>query len=101
MAEGPSAGNHQGLGYYEFMEIVKLGKSGQVSIPKGVLRRLGVEPETMMLVEVTADGGILLRPAGVYPVEMYGEKRVAEFLREDRLSAKEAATLRSERRRNT
>jgi AbrB family looped-hinge helix DNA binding protein len=65
------------------MDIVKLGKSGQVSIPRAVLRRLGIGPETMMLVEVTPDGAILLRPAGVYPVEIYSDERVAEFLAED------------------
>jgi AbrB family looped-hinge helix DNA binding protein len=65
------------------MELVKLGKSGQVSIPRAVLRRLGIEPESMLLVDVTAEGGILLRPAGVYPVEIYSDERIAEFHDED------------------
>ncbi|NEP53707.1 MAG: AbrB/MazE/SpoVT family DNA-binding domain-containing protein, partial [Moorea sp. SIO3C2] len=50
------------------MEVIKLGKKGQLSIPKAILKRLGLEGETMLLVETTADGGILLRPAGVYPI---------------------------------
>ncbi len=75
------------------MEVVRLGKKGQVSLPKTVLRRLGLTGKTLLLVDVTPEGGILLRPAGVYPIELYGEKRVKEFLAEDRISPKEAQRL--------
>lgn len=44
----------------------------------------------MLLVETTADGGILLRPAGVYPIEMYTQERIEEFLEGDRLTSQEA-----------
>jgi AbrB family looped-hinge helix DNA binding protein len=67
------------------MNVVKLGKKGQVSIPKAVLDRLGVESEQMLLVDTTDDGAIVLRPAGVYPIEIYSDERVAEFLAEDEL----------------
>lgn len=33
------------------MDVVKLGKKGQVSIPKGVLTQLGLEGERLLLVE--------------------------------------------------
>jgi AbrB family looped-hinge helix DNA binding protein len=75
------------------VEIVKLGKKGQVSIPRAVLRSLGIEGEAVLLVETTADGSILLRPTGVYPIEIYSDERVREFLREDRLSPKETSRL--------
>ncbi|NEO02961.1 MAG: AbrB/MazE/SpoVT family DNA-binding domain-containing protein [Moorea sp. SIO3I7] len=75
------------------MEVIKLGKKGQVSIPKAILKRLGLEGETMLLVETTADGGIILRPAGVYPIEMYTEERIEEFLSGDRLTNEEAEQL--------
>jgi AbrB family looped-hinge helix DNA binding protein len=71
------------------MDVVRLGKKGQVSLPKATLRRLGLTGESLLLVEVTPDGGILLKPAGVYPIEIYSEKRVGEFLAEDRLTPKE------------
>lgn len=67
------------------METAKLGKRGQVSIPKAVLERLGIEEETILLVEATDDGSILLRPAGVYPIEIYSDARVAEFMEENRI----------------
>ena len=75
------------------MDVVKLGKKGQVSIPKGVLTQLGLEGEHLLLVETTPDGSILLRPAGVYPLEIYSDGRIEAFLAEDRLSAAEVAQL--------
>lgn len=77
------------------MNMTRIGKKGQVSIPKAVLDRLGIEPETVLLVEAADDGSIVLRPAGVYPVELYSDARVREFLDEDRLTDKEVAKLRS------
>ena len=72
------------------MDMTRLGKKGQVSIPKAVLDRLGIEPETVLLVETTPDGSIMLRPAGVYPVEIYSESRVREFTEADRMTPEEA-----------
>lgn len=65
------------------MEIVKLGRSGQVSIPRALLKKLGIEPEAMLLAEATDDGAILLRPAGIYPIEVYSAERIAEFMEAD------------------
>jgi AbrB family looped-hinge helix DNA binding protein len=72
------------------MDIVKLGKKGQVSIPKAILRELALQDETMLLVEPTPDGGILLRPAGIYPIERYSDTRLKEFSQEDVLTPEEA-----------
>lgn len=77
------------------MDVVKLGKKGQLSIPKTVLNQLGLEGEQHLLLEVTADGALLLRPAGIYPVETYSDARIAEFLDEDRLTDAEAEKLAS------
>ena len=77
------------------MNMARMGKKGQISIPKAVLDQSGIEPETVLLVEAREDGSILLRPAGVYPVEVYSDARVSEFLEEDRLTDKEVARLRS------
>jgi len=69
------------------MNVVKLGKKGQVSIPRSALRALGIEDEQMLTVEISDDGAIVLRPAGVYPFELYDEVRIAEFLAEDEMPA--------------
>jgi len=75
------------------MELVKLGKRGQLSIPRAILRRLGIVGEQTLLVDTSADGSIVLRQAGVYPLEIYGEERLREFEESDRLSPDESARL--------
>jgi AbrB family looped-hinge helix DNA binding protein len=77
------------------MDMVKLGKKGQVSIPKSVLKKVGITGEAPLLVETTEDGAILLRQAAVYPVEIYSDARVKEFLDEDRLTPDEARRVKA------
>ena len=76
------------------MELVKLGKRGQVSIPRAILRRLGIVGEQTLLVDTAADGSIVLRQAGVYPLEIYSEERLREFDEADRLTPAESARMR-------
>ena len=79
------------------MELIKLGKKGQVSIPRAALKRVGISGETPLIVETTEDGAIILRPAAVYPMEIYSTARLREFLDEDRLTpdlARRLAALR-------
>ena len=75
------------------MDIVKLGKKGQVSLPAGVLRELGLTGSATLLVETTADGAVLLRPAAVYPVEHYSDERLREFEQGNRSTAVEDAKI--------
>jgi AbrB family looped-hinge helix DNA binding protein len=77
------------------MEMVKLGKKGQLSIPKSVLRRVGIEGEVPLLIDTTADGAIILRPAGVYPIELYSDERLQEFAEEDRMAPAAARKMNS------
>lgn len=72
------------------MNLIKLGKKGQVSIPQGVLRQLGIAPDSPLLVETTDDGAIVLRQVSVHPVEMYSQERLAEFERENTLTPAQA-----------
>lgn len=65
------------------MDLVKLGKKGQVTIPKAVLRRAGIVENAPLLVAAASDGSIVLRQAGVYPIELYTDERIAEFEREN------------------
>ncbi len=75
------------------MELVKLGKKGQVSIPRAILKRLGLQGDASLLVDTTEDGAIVLRPAAVYPIEIYSEARIREFDEADRMDAATAARL--------
>lgn len=75
------------------MDIVKLGKKGQVSLPAGVLRRLGLQGSETLIVEATEDGAVILRPAAVAPVEIYSDARVREFETANRGTAAEDARV--------
>ncbi len=75
------------------MELAKLSRKGQVSIPRRFLRQLGIEGEGYFLVELAPDGAIVLRPVGIYPIELYSDERIAEFLEADALSDEERARL--------
>lgn len=80
------------------MQLVKVGAKGQVSIPKTILDRLGIRKETPMLVEMTSDGAVVLRPAGVYPLEMYSDERIREFEEADRLTSAERRRVKARAR---
>ena len=77
------------------MELVKLGKKGQVTIPRSILRSVGLTADAPLLVETTPEGAILLKPAAVYPVEIYSDQRVEEFERENAVPAELAARVRA------
>ena len=46
-----------------------------------------------MIVEATDDGAVVLRPAAVYPIELYSDARVKGFERANRLTAAESARI--------
>ena len=71
------------------MDVVRLGKKGQVSIPSAILRQLGLEGDSYLIVETSEDGAIVLRPAAVYPIEIYSDERIKEFEEENRISDEE------------
>lgn len=77
------------------MEVIKLGKKGQVSIPKSVLMSLGLTGDSLLLVGTTPEGGILLQPAAVYPIEMYDPEYLAELAEEDVMTSEESEQLAS------
>ncbi len=81
------------------METAKLGKKGQLSIPKTVLDRVGIEGGTLLAVEATNDGAIVLRQLGVYPLEIYSEERLKEFTKADQMTALEKRKIAKRRRR--
>jgi AbrB family looped-hinge helix DNA binding protein len=81
------------------MNVVKLGRKGQVSIPKSVLTQVGLDGESMLIIDAMQDGSIILRPAGVYPIEMYSNERVKEFLDTDDITPEEQQRLKRKLKR--
>lgn len=75
------------------MDVVRLGKKGQLSLPAAVLRKSGLQGAATLLVEAMDDGSVVLRPAAVYPIEVYSEARLREFEQSDRATSAEAASV--------
>jgi antitoxin PrlF len=59
-------------------KVINVNARGTLTLPKEMLRRLGVERKAQVVAEET-DEGILLRPGVTFPVEMYSEERLVEF----------------------
>ena len=74
--------------------MIKLGKKGQLSLPAAVLLKMGIRGAATLLVEAADDGSVILRPAAVYPVEVYTEARMKEFEDANKATAPEAARVR-------
>ena len=77
------------------METVKLGKTGQVSLPRALMRQLGLNGEETLVIEVMPDGAIQLRPAAVIPLEFYSPERLESFEAEMQVSDKTQAKLKA------
>ena len=61
------------------MALVKIGKKGQVTIPRSVLKAAGIAGESRVMLEAMPDGAIVMRQAAVYPIKLYTDERVREF----------------------
>lgn len=61
------------------MSTVKIDKQRRVTVPRHVLTAAGIAVESHVVLEATAEGAIVMRQAGVYPIELYSEKRMGEF----------------------
>ncbi len=57
----------------------KVGKRGAVILPAVLRKRFGIEEGSFIVAE-ERDGGILIRPAAIVPLETYTPERKAEFL---------------------
>ena len=63
----------------QVMQSARVGKRGAIVVPAKLRKRFGIEEGSIVIAE-EADGGILIRPAIVVPVERYTAERKAEFL---------------------
>jgi bifunctional DNA-binding transcriptional regulator/antitoxin component of YhaV-PrlF toxin-antitoxin module len=57
---------------------IQINTRGNMTLPVQIRRALGIEKGGVVMAE-TAQGGVLLRPAVAYPIELYNDERVAEF----------------------
>jgi AbrB family looped-hinge helix DNA binding protein len=57
----------------------RVGKRGTIVVPAALRKQYGLEEGALFIAEEREDG-ILLRPAAVFPIEIYTQERRAEFL---------------------
>lgn len=62
------------------IKVININGRGTLTLPKEMRQRLGVSSNAQVVAEET-DDGILLRPGVTFPVELYSDKRLAEFSR--------------------
>lgn len=58
------------------------------------MKRLHLQGSETLLLDVSEDGVIRLRPAAVLPIEVYTPERVAEFERESEVEAATRSAVR-------
>jgi bifunctional DNA-binding transcriptional regulator/antitoxin component of YhaV-PrlF toxin-antitoxin module len=61
---------------------IQVSNRGSLTLPKALRKRLGLDKSGVLIAE-DSEGGIVLRPAVAYPIEVYTESRVAEFDKAD------------------
>jgi bifunctional DNA-binding transcriptional regulator/antitoxin component of YhaV-PrlF toxin-antitoxin module len=77
------------------MEALRVGKRGAILVPSKLRKRYGFKEGAVVTAEAR-EGGVLIRPAAVTPLEKYTPERKAEFLlstatsKEDYRQAREA-----------
>ena len=60
-------------------KVINIDGRGTLTLPKELRQRLGIKAGQIVAEET--DEGILLRVGATFPVEVYNEKRLAEFSR--------------------
>jgi AbrB family looped-hinge helix DNA binding protein len=76
----------------------KVGRRGTIVLPAKLRRRLGIEEGSFVVAE-EREGGILIRPATVLPVEIYTPERRAEFLLNNAVGGEDYRRVRAEVKR--
>jgi len=79
-------------------EPSRVGKRGTIVIPAALRRRYGIEEGSFVIAEAS-EGGVLIRPAVVLPVELYTPERKAQFLLSNAIDAADYAGAVAEVRR--
>jgi len=86
----PSKRARAGAGRTPAAEPSRVGKRGSVVIPAALRRRFGIEEGSYVVAE-PCEGGVLIRPALVLPIEVYTFERKAQFLLSNTIDAADYA----------
>ncbi len=61
---------------------ITINQRGNLTLPAIFRKKMGIKPNDQLSVEAR-DGGILLRPTFSVPIEMYTDKQIKEFDKEE------------------
>jgi len=73
-------------------ESLTVSGRGQITLPAGMRKRLGIQSGGVVIAE-ERDGEIVLRPAAILEIENYSDDDIARWDAEDRLSEEERKTV--------
>jgi AbrB family looped-hinge helix DNA binding protein len=59
-------------------KVIQVNERGTLTLPKELRLRLGIGGGGQVVAEETSEG-ILLRAGATFPIEIYSDKRIAEF----------------------
>ena len=69
-------------------ETLIVSGRGQITLPAGMRKHLGLTPGSAVIVE-ERDGQLMLKPAAVLEIDTYSDAQIADWDREDVLTADE------------
>lgn len=69
-------------------ETLIVSGRGQITLPASMRKHLGIAPGSAVIVE-ERDGELMVKPAAVVEIDTYSDAQIAEWDREDALSADE------------
>jgi AbrB family looped-hinge helix DNA binding protein len=73
-------------------ENVVVSSRGQITLPVKMRQRLGIQPGSVITVEVK-NGELVLHPAAVVEIAVYSDEQIAQWNREDRLDETERTAI--------
>ena len=77
---------------------VVVSDRGQITLPAGLRKRLGIEPGGVVVLEERV-GEVVLKPAAVVTLETYSEQDIARWEAEDALSDAGRTRIKSKARK--
>ena len=73
-------------------ESVTVSNRGQITLPAGIRKRLGIKPGGVVVLEERS-GEVVLRPAVVVGIETYTDANIARWDKEDHLDKNERSAI--------
>ena len=69
-------------------EVLTVSSRGQITLPAGMRKKLGITPGGTVIVE-QVDGELRLKPAAVLEIELYSDEQIAAWDHADQLDTSE------------